>query len=100
METTSYVQSAASFRTLATIRLGVSFGPERNDRLSDCPVARIFTEVPPTSTTKTLCARFRPPAAALRDLNVSVCRVAARLRLPTDGDLTLTRIPPTAPLRI
>src|SRR5262249_855589 len=36
------------------MRLGVSFGPDRNDRLSGCPVARIFTEVPPTSMTSTL----------------------------------------------
>jgi hypothetical protein len=32
----------------------VSIGPDRNDRISDCPLAKIFTEVPPTSMTRTL----------------------------------------------
>src|SRR5438045_2321748 len=53
IETTSYLQSVASFFTPKTIRLGVSVGPDRNDRLSVCPVARIFTDVPPTSMTNT-----------------------------------------------
>ena len=45
--------SAASFLTPETIRLGVSVGPDGNDRRSCCPLARILTEVPPTSTTST-----------------------------------------------
>src|SRR5208283_4962634 len=36
--------------TPETIRLGVSVGPDENDRRSLCPVARILTELPPTST--------------------------------------------------
>src|SRR5436190_15877268 len=35
------------------MRLGVSVGPDGNDRCCFCPVARILTEVPPTSTTST-----------------------------------------------
>ena len=46
----SYIQSPASFLTPETIRLGVSVGPDENDRRSLCPVARILTELPPTST--------------------------------------------------
>src|SRR6266446_1165614 len=53
IDTTSYFQSPASFLTSDTIRLGVSVGPDANARRSCCPVARIFTEVPPTSTTST-----------------------------------------------
>ena len=34
-----------------TIRLGVNVGLDGNERRSVCPVARILTEVPPTSTT-------------------------------------------------
>jgi NADPH-dependent 2,4-dienoyl-CoA reductase/sulfur reductase-like enzyme len=33
--------------------LGVSVGPDKNDRRSLCPVARILTELPPTSTAST-----------------------------------------------
>jgi len=39
-----------------TIRLGVNVGPDGNERRSVCPVARILTEVPPTSTTNTFLA--------------------------------------------
>src|SRR5262249_11967097 len=53
IDTTSCVQPRASFLTSDTIRLGVSFGPDVNRRCSRCPVARIFTEDPPTSTTST-----------------------------------------------
>src|SRR5262245_32205433 len=53
METTSYCQSSASFCTPATMDSGDSVGPDGNFRGSDCPVARIFTFVPPTSTTRT-----------------------------------------------
>src|SRR5215813_12762065 len=73
----SYVHPLASFLTPDTIRLGVKVGPDGNDRRSVCPVARILTEVPPTSTTSTFLAenvfatRLRvafmlsPPAAPL-----------------------------------
>src|SRR5262249_47599645 len=37
----------------ATICLALNSGPERTLRYSFCPVARIFTCVPPTSTTST-----------------------------------------------
>src|SRR6202047_2742535 len=53
MDTRSYIQSPASFLTPETIRLGVSVGPDKNDRRSLCPVARILTELPPTSTAST-----------------------------------------------
>src|SRR5215467_15044038 len=52
----SYVHPLASFLTPDTIRLGVKVGPDGNDRRSVCPVARILTEVPPTSTTSTFLA--------------------------------------------
>src|SRR5215475_3501842 len=52
----SYVHPLASFLTPDTIRLGVKVGPDGNDRRSPCPVARILTEVPPTSTTSTFFA--------------------------------------------
>lgn len=54
IDTTSYLQSRASFFTPETMRLGVNVGPDGNDRCSFCPVARILTEVPPTSMTSTL----------------------------------------------
>src|SRR5262245_47438768 len=74
----SYVHPLASFLTPDTIRLGVNVGPDGNERRSACPVARILTEVPPTSTTSTFLAedvfatgaRFRRPVrrlAAYRD---------------------------------
>src|SRR6202035_5371036 len=40
--------------TSAAIRLGASVGPDENDRLSLSPVARILTELPPTSTASTV----------------------------------------------
>ena len=49
MEMASYFQSAASFLTEVTIRLGVSVLPEGNFLGSVCPVASIFTFVPPMS---------------------------------------------------
>src|SRR6186997_2806827 len=49
----SCVHPTASFLTSETIRLGVSVGPDGKDRRSCCPLARILTEVPPTSTTST-----------------------------------------------
>src|SRR5262245_48884934 len=52
----SYVHPRASFLTPDTIRLGVNVGPDENERRSVCPVARILTEVPPTSTTSTFLA--------------------------------------------
>src|SRR5262249_61777195 len=51
--TTSLVHALASFLTPDTISLGVNVGPDGNERSSVCPVARILTEVPPTSTTNT-----------------------------------------------
>src|SRR5262249_22104212 len=46
----------ASFLTPTTICSAVSVGPEGNLRGSSCPVARILTVVPPTSTTSTFMA--------------------------------------------
>src|SRR5882724_3446282 len=68
MEITSYFHPRASFLTPAAIRWGVSVGPETNSRGSSCPVARIFTWVPPMSTTRTFMASrtlgggLRPPS--------------------------------------
>src|SRR5215471_21144550 len=56
IDTTSYVQPRASFLTPDTICRGVNVGPDGNERSSVCPVARILTEVPPTSTTSTFPA--------------------------------------------
>src|SRR5262249_59913391 len=50
----SSCQSPASSLTLATICSAVRVGPEGKLRGSSCPVARIFTLVPPTSTTRIL----------------------------------------------
>src|SRR5262245_23808497 len=51
IDTRSYVQPRASFFTPDTICLGVNVGPDGNQRSSFCPLVRILTEVPPTSTT-------------------------------------------------
>src|SRR5215510_10109548 len=56
IDTRSYVQPRASFFTPDTICLGVNVGPDGNERSSFCPLARILTEVPPTSTTNTFPA--------------------------------------------
>src|SRR5262249_38087026 len=58
MDTASYFQSPASFLTPATICLAVNLGPDENSRDCFCPVARIFTWVPPTSTASTFMMRF------------------------------------------
>src|SRR5262249_39837792 len=91
---------SASFFTLETIRLGVSIGPDRNDRTSVCPLARIFTEVPPTSMTSTFLPEgplaspslIKDPSAA----SGRPCRVLERLRVAIGDDLTL--IAPAHPL--
>src|SRR4030095_3714786 len=57
IDTALYFQSLASFSTPATICLGVSLGPDGNSRGCFCPVMRIFTWVPPTSTTSTFSER-------------------------------------------
>src|SRR6516225_10403329 len=92
-ETASYAQSAASFFTLDAIRLGVSVGPDRKDRLSVCPVARIFTEVPPTSMTSTFLRLERRTAACLaRDPGVPsalYCCAFAFSRLVPNIELTV-----------
>src|SRR5260370_34426669 len=68
MEIASYVHPRASFLTPATICSGVSVGPETNSRCSSCPVARIFTWVPPTSMTRTFTVLARlPEVGALGD---------------------------------
>src|SRR6266487_1579494 len=53
MDITSYFQSRVRFLTPATIALAVMAGPEGNFMGSCCPVARIFTLVPPISITST-----------------------------------------------
>src|SRR5262249_44340288 len=53
IDTESYLQSLATFLTPATICLGVNLGPDGNSRDCFCPVTRIFTWVPPISTTNT-----------------------------------------------
>src|SRR5262249_60880623 len=55
----SYCQSSASLLTPVTICSAVSVGPDGNSRTTFCPVARIFTWVPPTSTTST--CMMQPP---------------------------------------
>src|SRR5215469_11508037 len=54
--TQSNCHSAASCLTPDTILAGVRFAPETNFRGASFPVARIFTCVPPTSTTRTFLA--------------------------------------------
>src|SRR6266480_8131122 len=53
MAITSYFQSRVCFLTPATITLAVMVGPDGNFLGSCCPVANIFTLVPPTSITST-----------------------------------------------
>src|SRR6187401_2044712 len=53
MATASYFQLAASVLMPATIFLGVRIRPDGNFSGVFCPLARIFTVVPPTSTTST-----------------------------------------------
>src|SRR6516162_1374648 len=93
MDTTSYVQSAASFFTPETIRTGVSVGPDRKDRISVCPLARIFTEVPPTSMTSTFLPEGRLASTCLiKDpsaASAGACPIVARPRLAAGGDLAL-----------
>src|SRR5215467_4676795 len=72
IDTTSYVQPRASFFTPDTICLGVNVGPDGNERSSFCPVARILTEVPPTSTTNTF------PAADAFATSARSCRIRRR----------------------
>src|SRR6266850_5856310 len=68
MEITSYFHPRASFLTPAAICWGVSVGPEANSRCSSCPVARVFTWVPPMSTTRTFTVLARlPEVGALGD---------------------------------
>src|SRR5215469_7590733 len=68
METTSYFQFRASFLTPATICIGVIVGPDGNFRRSVCPVARIFTLVPPMSMANTFIEMF----TRISRLNVSL----------------------------
>src|SRR5215475_4227396 len=72
IDTTSYLQSRASFLTPDTICLGVNVGPDGNERSSFCPLARILTEVPPTSTTNTF------PAADAFATSARSCRPRRR----------------------
>src|SRR6266496_2791438 len=53
MDITSYFQSRVRCLTPATISLAVMAGPEGNFIGSCCPVARVFTLVPPISITST-----------------------------------------------
>src|ERR1700721_1553470 len=55
---TSYFQSWVNSLTPSTIWSGVNLGPEANFRGSVCPIARIFTLCPPTSTTSTFAVVF------------------------------------------
>jgi len=75
------------------IRAGVSLGPDGNDRPSVCPVARIFSEVPPMSTTSALLIVERVAATSvikdLRVISAPSCRMVARLRLAANDDLTV-----------
>src|SRR5215470_15357313 len=73
----SYLHPRASFLTPDTIRLGVIFGPDGNERRSVCPVARILTDVPPTSTTSTFLAEdvFTTRACFFRPVRrLAACR--------------------------
>src|SRR5215467_5968566 len=84
IDTTSYVQPRASFLTADTICLGVNVGPDGNERSSVWPVARILTEVPPTSTTNTF------PAADVFATSARSCR--RRRRPATDCDFAFTAL--------
>src|SRR5262249_40656986 len=83
IDTTSYLQSAASSFTRDTICLGVSVGPDGNDRASVCPVTRNFTELPPTSMTSTLLTE--DPGAAL----ARSCCIVAPLDVAACNDFGL-----------
>src|SRR6516165_1980862 len=93
MDTTSYVQSAASFFTPETIRTGVSVGPDRKDRISVCPLPRIFTEVPPTSMTSTFLPEGPLASTSLikdrSGASAGACPIVARPRLAAGDDLAL-----------
>src|SRR3954465_10579896 len=82
----SCVHPTASFLTSVTIRLGVSVGPDGKDRRSCCPLARILTEVPPTSTTSTFLSEdfFAAPDRSGR----AVLRLSA-----SDFDFTRSALP-------
>jgi hypothetical protein len=68
-------------------------GPDKNDRISDCPLARICTEVPPTSSDQHALARRRPgKRISIKDATAGSARAfcdAKRLRLPEPDDLVL-----------
>src|SRR5512132_347419 len=69
MDTRPYFHPLERRWTPDTMRCGVRFGPETNFRGSFCPVARIFTWVPPTSMTRTPMAMSRVPSlAGLREV--------------------------------
>jgi hypothetical protein len=57
IDTTSYLQSPASFLTLETICCAVIVGPDSISRLSCSLLARILTWVPPTSMTRIFMGR-------------------------------------------
>src|SRR5262245_66224375 len=82
IDTTSYLQSRASFLTPDAICLGVNVGPDGNERSSFCPLARILTEVPPTSTTNTF------PAADAFATSARACRPRRRLAVGRDFAFT------------
>ena len=65
-----YFQSFASLLTPATICLAVSLGPDENSRNCFCPVARIFTCVPPISTTRIFNSSSLCQACALGSDNL------------------------------
>src|ERR1700747_744855 len=89
---TSYFQSRVSSLTPTTIASGVNLGPVANFRGSLCPVARIFTLCPPTSTTRTLVAVFCELSVTL---NKYYTTEAQRTQSRTaDRDREWTRIGP------
>ena len=91
-----------------TIRLGVNVGPDGNKRRSVCPVARILTEVPPTSTASTFLAEevfaaralFRRPVRRLAECRdfafTALARSLERGRFGVDHDNAQTSIPAAA----
>src|SRR6516164_11822631 len=69
-----------------------SVGPDRKDRISVCPLARIFTEVPPTSMTSTFLPEGPLASTCLiKDPTASAgaCPIVARPRLAAGDDLAL-----------
>src|SRR5437762_3110900 len=91
MDITSYFQSRVRFLTPATIALAVMAGPEGNFMGSCCPVARIFTLVPPISITSTFIIEV--PSRSVR---ITAAEVGSRLAVKVRSSRKSPRWPLSA----